>query len=62
MKILVKFKDGMVVEVPVQEGAGFLGQGNFFELVQKGKELNSTIQFGNVERRYDELYSFEIIV
>ena len=62
VKILVKFKDGMVIEVPIQEGSGFLGQGNLLELIQKGKELNSTIQFGDLERRYSDLYSYEIIL
>jgi hypothetical protein len=61
VKILVKFKDGMVIDVPIQEGSGFLGQGNLLELIQKGKELNSTIQFGDLERRYSDLYSYEII-
>jgi hypothetical protein len=62
VKILVKFKDGMVIDVPIQEGSGFLGQGNLLELIQKGKELNSTIQFGDLERRYSDLYSYEIIL
>jgi hypothetical protein len=62
VKILVKFKDGMVIEVPIQEGSGFLGQGNLLELIRKGKELNSTIQFGDLERRYSDLYSYEIIL
>ncbi|WP_322552009.1 hypothetical protein AAB109_11220 [Priestia megaterium] len=62
MKILVKFKDGMVIDVPIQEGSSFLGQGNLLELIQKGKELNSTIQFGDLERRYSDLYSYEIIL
>ncbi len=62
VKILVKFKDGMVIDVPIQEGSSFLGQGNLLELIQKGKELNSTIQFGDLERRYSDLYSYEIIL
>ncbi len=62
VKILVKFKDGMVIEVPIQEESDFLGQGNLLELIQKGKELNSPIQFGDLERRYSDLYSYEIIL
>ncbi len=52
----------MVIEVPIQEESDFLGQGNLLELIQKGKELNSPIQFGGLERRYSDLYSYEIIL
>lgn len=62
MKLVLKFKDGMNAQVDLGDDFTIEGTGNFFELIRQGKENNGDIEFNDINRKYDDLYSLEIIL
>lgn len=67
MKLVLKFKDGMTFTQDMT-GWDISGNGNFFELLRLGKEGNKPITVTDTstntvfERKFEDLYSFEIVV
>ncbi|MBL3612668.1 hypothetical protein R0833_17120 [Bacillus amyloliquefaciens] len=58
LKVLFKFKDGMLFESEL-DGS----EGDFVKTIVNGKKNNATLTLnGNIVRRYDELYSVEFVM
>lgn len=67
MKLLLKFKDGIVIQQDLDGTTSFLsGNETLIEILRKAKEQNGPIILDNenirVERRFEELYSVEILM
>ncbi len=65
MKILVKFKDGMVITTgEFKENATFGGSGNIFDFLRDAKKNpDAVVKLDEkIERKFSEVYSVEIVL
>jgi hypothetical protein len=66
MKLLFKFKDGLIVEQELKSSSEVLGEGDFLRLILESKEQNRDISIEaenlNLQRKYQDLYSVEIVL
>ncbi|MFE7082548.1 hypothetical protein [Priestia megaterium] len=63
MQLLFNFKDGMTVEWPIEDNTIISSEENLIKLLRTNKEMNATIRInGELERKFDELRSVEIVL
>jgi hypothetical protein len=63
VKIVMKFKDGLVSETELNEDFTINGSENLIEMLRTGKKNNATITLNDsIVKHYDELYSVEIVM
>lgn len=60
MKIITKFKDGTTFISEVGENSPLVG--DFLALLEEGKDNNANVNLNGQVRKFEELYSVEIVL